>query len=120
MDKELKDNAQKKLTISQLKNGKLGESWTWLRNSDVMTMAGLTILGFCLIVGLFTRSAAVLSAIMLFSFYLAMPPLPGLPEAPGPEHSLIVNKNLIEVVALLAIASVPSGYWLGLERMLVL
>lgn len=118
LDKELKDTGQKKLTISQLKKGKLSEGWTWLRISDVMIMTGLTILGFCLIVGLFTRSAAVLSAIMLFSFYLAMPPLPGSPEAPGPEHSLIVNKNLIEVVALLAIASVPSGYWLGLDRLM--
>jgi len=117
LDKELKDTAQKKLTISQLKKGKLSEGWTGLRISDVMIMAGLTILGFCLIVGLFTRIAAVFSAIMLFSFYLAMPPLPGLPEAPGPEHSLIVNKNLIEVFALLAIASVPSGYWLGLDRL---
>ncbi|MGV2340437.1 MAG UNVERIFIED_CONTAM: hypothetical protein LVR18_42765 [Planctomycetaceae bacterium] len=52
---------------------------------------------------------------MIFGFYLAMPPLPGLPETPGPEHSLIVNKNLIEVFALAALACLPSGVWFGLD-----
>ena len=55
---------------------------------------------------------------MLFNFYLAMPPLPGVPAIPGPEHSFIVNKNLIEVFALLAIAALPSGIWFGLDRLL--
>mgnify|MGYP006874417586 FL=1 len=71
-----------------------------------------------LILGLFTRFAAVMAAFMLFSFYLAMPPFPGVPEIPGPEHSFIVNKNLIEVFALLAIAALPSGIWFGLDRLL--
>ena len=55
---------------------------------------------------------------MIFGFYLAMPPLPGVPEAPGPEHSFIVNKNLIEVMALLALACIPSGMWFGLDSVL--
>jgi hypothetical protein len=28
-----------------------------------------------------------------------------------------VNKNLIEVVALLALAALPSGQWFGLDRL---
>ena len=54
---------------------------------------------------------------MVFGFYLAMPPLPGVPEAPGPEHSFIVNKNLVEVLALMTLAFVPSGYWFGLDKL---
>ena len=81
-----------------------------------LTIVGLTCLGLLLIVGLFTRFSAVMAAAMLFSFYMAMPPLPGYPEAIGPEHSLIVNKNLIEVFALLAIAAFPSGYWFGMDK----
>ena len=76
---------------------------------------GLTILGGCLILGLFTRFSAIMAAVMLFMFYVAMPPWPGVPEIPGPEHSFIVNKNFIEVIALLAIASLPSGRWFGAD-----
>jgi uncharacterized membrane protein YphA (DoxX/SURF4 family) len=115
LEKDMKADAEALLSVEQLKRGKLGEPWTALRISDTLTIAGLTALGICLIVGLLTRFSAVLAAIMLFSFYLAMPPLPGLPPQPGPEHSLIVNKNLIEVFALLAIAAFPSGYWFGLD-----
>ena len=115
LEQSMKDDAQKMLSVEQLKRGAVSKPWTTLRISDLLTMAGLVILGFCLMTGLLTRVSAVLAAVMLFSFYMAMPPLPGLPEAPGPEHSLIVNKNLIEVVALLAIAAFPSGYWFGLD-----
>ena len=52
---------------------------------------------------------------MLISFYLVVPPWPGVPQPPGPEHSFIVNKNLIEALALLAIAAMPTGSWFGLD-----
>ena len=93
-------------------------AWSPQRTADWLTIAGLTCLGLLLIAGLFTRFSAFMAAIMLFSFYMAMPPLPGYPEAAGPEHSLIVNKNLIEVIALLAIAALPTGYWFGLDGLL--
>jgi uncharacterized membrane protein YphA (DoxX/SURF4 family) len=116
MDQALKSEAEELLTVEQLKRGAMKGPWTPLRVTDTLTIAGLTCLG--LIVGLFSRFAAVMAAVMLFSFYLAMPPLPGLPSmAAGTEHSLIVNKNLIEVVALLAIAALPTGYWFGLDHL---
>jgi uncharacterized membrane protein YphA (DoxX/SURF4 family) len=115
LDADLKKEAQSILTVNQLKLGSVPEPWTSLRFSDTVTILGLACLGIMLIVGLFTRFAATMAAIMLFSFYMAMPPLPGLPELPGPEHSLIVNKNLIEVFALLAIAALPTGLWFGLD-----
>ena len=47
-----------------------------------------------------------------------MPPFPGLPEAPGPDHSFIVNKNIIMAIALLAIALMPTGQWFGVDSLL--
>ena len=100
-----------------MQKGPVSQPWTTLRISDTLTIVGLACLGLLLIVGLFTRFAALMGAIMIFMFYMAMPPWPGLPEPPGPEHSLVVNKNLIEVLALIALATLPSGYWFGLDKM---
>ena len=33
-------------------------------------------------------------------------------------HYFIVNKNLIEMLACLAIASLPTGQWVGLDALL--
>ncbi|MCP4505564.1 MAG: hypothetical protein GY826_04125, partial [Fuerstiella sp.] len=118
MEAELKDAASKLLTVDQRSRGPVGEPMTVLKFADTMTIIGLTALGAMLITGMFTRFAAAAAAFMLFNFYMAMPPFPGVPELPGPEHSFIVNKNLIEVFALLAIAALPTGMWFGLDGVL--
>jgi uncharacterized membrane protein YphA (DoxX/SURF4 family) len=117
MEDELLDDAESLLTTDQMKRGPVSEPWTALRFTDTMTIAGLTILGTLLIVGLFSRFTALAAAFMLFNFYMAMPPWPGVPELPGPEHSFIINKNLIEVIALLGLATIPTGKWFGLDRL---
>lgn len=118
LDRELQDEAVNLLSVDQLQRGPLQQPLSVLKLVDLMTIAGLAGLGLLLISGLFTRFAAFSAAMMIFGFYLAMPPLPGVPEAPGPEHSFIVNKNLIEVLALLALACIPSGMWFGLDSLL--
>jgi uncharacterized membrane protein YphA (DoxX/SURF4 family) len=118
LEKELKTNAARLLTEKQLTMSPVSLPWTRMDWINIQTIAGLTALGFLLIGGLFTRTAATLAAGMLFMFYLAMPPLPGLPPAPGPEHSYLINKNLIEVFALLAIAAFPTGQWFGLDSVI--
>ncbi len=117
MDKELQEDALKIPEVSQLARGPLSPPLSPIRVVDLLTIAGLAGLGILLIIGLFSRFAAFSAAFMVLGFYLAMPPLPGVPDAPGPEHSFIVNKNLIEVFALLALASVPTGYWFGLDKL---
>ena len=118
LEDEMKEKAENLLSVEQLSKGSLPAPWTTLRISDLLTILGLTVLGACLILGLFTRFSALMAAIMLFMFYAAMPPWPGLPEVPGPEHSFIVNKTFIEVIALLAIACLPSGRWFGADGMI--
>jgi uncharacterized membrane protein YphA (DoxX/SURF4 family) len=94
-------------------------SWTELDWIDGITRYGLTIIGACLIVGLFTRSACLGGAAFLLLFYLAMPSLPWVPSNPRAEgHYLFINKNIIEMLALLALATTQSGRWLGLDGLL--
>lgn len=117
LEKDLKDDARKLLTSEQLALGPVALPKTKIDRINQQTIAGLTILGVCLIAGLLTRPAAVMGAVMMVMFYLPMPPWPGVPEAPGPEHSFIINKNLIEAIALLAIACLPTGQWFGVDSL---
>lgn len=115
---ELQLSATKLLNLEQIARGPSPQPASKIDSVNWQTIWGLTILGFCLIVGLFSRTAALGAAWMLLMFYLVVPPWPGVPEAPGPEHSFIVNKNFIEIVACLALASLPSGRWFGLDALI--
>jgi uncharacterized membrane protein YphA (DoxX/SURF4 family) len=80
---------------------------------------GLVALGGCLLLGFLSRASSLLLALLVLSFYLAMPPLPGWPESPRLEgHYLLINKTLIEVIALGALAFIPTGRWAGLDGLL--
>ena len=88
-----------------------------LANADLITMWGLTIVGACLILGLFTRLASVAGLGFILMFYLAAPPLIGYFYAIPSEGSyLIVNKNLVELAALVVILLTGSGRFAGLDR----
>jgi uncharacterized membrane protein YphA (DoxX/SURF4 family) len=92
---------------------------TNLDRINFVTRWGTTIVGACLILGLFTRISCVAGAAFLLMFYLAMPSLPWLPLNPRAEgHYFFINKNIIEMVALLALATTPSGKWLGLDGLI--
>jgi uncharacterized membrane protein YphA (DoxX/SURF4 family) len=82
---------------------------------DFQVRWGLVVVGIALLLGLFTRTACVIGAVLLLSFYLAVPPLPGVPEALRVEGYPYVNKNLIEILALLTLATTASGRWAGLD-----
>ena len=84
----------------------------WL---DRGMMYGLSAVGLCLMLGFLTPLAALGGATFLLSFYLSVPPFPGLPEGKVEGHYLFVNKNLIELIALLALAATPNGLWVGLD-----
>ena len=91
---------------------------TQLRQIDMATMYGLSAVGLCLMLGLFTPLAALGGAAFLLGFYLSMPPWPGLPEGVTEGHYRYVNKNLIEMLACLVLASTPNGLWIGLDAFL--
>jgi uncharacterized membrane protein YphA (DoxX/SURF4 family) len=92
---------------------------TNLDRINFVTRWGVTLVGACLMLGLFTRTSCVVGAGFLLMFYLAMPSLPWLPLNPRAEgHYLFINKNIIEMIALLALATTPSGKWLGLDGLI--
>jgi uncharacterized membrane protein YphA (DoxX/SURF4 family) len=92
--------------------------WDRLNWIDFATRWALVVIGVCLLAGLLTRTACVAGALFLLSLYVAMPPFPWLPPNPRAEgHYLYVNKNLIEMLALLALATTRSGRWLGLDSL---
>jgi uncharacterized membrane protein YphA (DoxX/SURF4 family) len=115
LDQELMTSAEELLTTDQLALGPAPEPWTPVRKINWRTMWGLTIFGLLLILGLCTRLSALGGAALLTLFYLAMPPWPGVQEIPSIEHNLFVNKVFVEMLALLAIAALPSGKWFGLD-----
>jgi uncharacterized membrane protein YphA (DoxX/SURF4 family) len=83
---------------------------------NFITRWGVTLVGVGLLMGLFTRTSCVVGAGFLLMFYLAMPALPWLPVNPRSEgHYLFINKNLIEMIALLTLATTHSGKWFGLD-----
>ena len=87
-----------------------------LNSVDFLNTWGLIAIGTGLILGLFTRVAALSGAILLFIYYLNNPPLIGLEYSVPTEGSyLIISKTLIESVALVAIAVFPSGLFAGLD-----
>ncbi|NOY37324.1 MAG: DoxX family protein [Chlorobi bacterium] len=83
---------------------------------DFLNTWGLTAIGLGLIVGLFTRTAAISGAILLLIYYLNNPPLIGLEySVPMEGNYLIVSKTLIEAVALFVLVVFPTDSVAGLD-----
>lgn len=110
--------AYKLLKPEQFSTGPVPEPDSKVHQINQMTMWSLIVLGVMLMTGFLSRLSALSAAGLLLLFYLPMPPWPGVPEAPGPEHSLIVNKNLIEVFACLGLTAIPTGRWIGVDALI--
>src|SRR5919112_981527 len=90
-----------------------------LDQANLITMYGLTIVGVLLILGLFTRLAAIGGIAFILLFYLCNPPFIGyFYSIPSEGSYLIVNKNLVELCALVVILATRSGLFAGLDRIL--
>jgi uncharacterized membrane protein YphA (DoxX/SURF4 family) len=90
-----------------------------VENIDRMTRWFLTIVGSCLIFGVFTRISALAAAGFLIMTYLAQPSFPWLPSPPISEGNYVfVNKNVVECLALFVLATVPTGRWLGIDGLI--
>ena len=92
------------------------KSWTPIDFIDWSTRWFLLVVGILLMVGLFTRLSCFAAAVFLLMTILTQPSVPWLPAPPVSEGNyLFVNKNVIEMVALLALMTTRSGKWAGLD-----
>ena len=90
-----------------------------LENANLITMWGLAIVGALLMLGLFTRFASLAGMAFILLFYFANPPFVGyFYSLPSEGSYLIVNKNLVELCALVVILVTGSGRFAGLDRIL--
>lgn len=85
---------------------------------DEFTMWTITVVGACLLAGFLTRPACIVAVGFLALTYLTHPPFPWYPLPPNTEgNPVFVNKNVIEALALLVVASFPTGKWLGIDAL---
>jgi uncharacterized membrane protein YphA (DoxX/SURF4 family) len=91
----------------------------FLKTLDVGTAWFLFGVGLTLLFGVLTRTSCVLAAGFLLLTYLSTPAFPWLPVPPNQEGSyFFVSKNVIEMLALFALATTPSGRWFGVDALL--
>jgi uncharacterized membrane protein YphA (DoxX/SURF4 family) len=105
-------------------NGLLGGFFRWLVSNETMMAVtdqlniwGLILIGLSLMLGVLIRPAAIGGMVLLAFYYMAYPPLFS-PAAGGAEGTyLIVNKNLVELLALAVIVGFPAAVW-GLDGLI--
>jgi uncharacterized membrane protein YphA (DoxX/SURF4 family) len=98
--------------------GPLPEQRTWLDLLEVLTTYSLIAIGFCLMIGLATRLAALGGAVFLLTAVV----LPQLswptvypPPPPSAGHAFLVNKEVIEMLVLVFLSVTAVGRWAGLD-----
>ncbi|MCJ7812756.1 DoxX family protein [bacterium] len=84
-----------------------------------MNIWGLIAVGLGLIIGCFTRIAAIAGMGLILLYYVCNPLFVGYYYSiPLEGNYLIVNKNLVELGALLVIAVTHTGWYLGIDRII--
>lgn len=83
---------------------------------DHLNIWGLIFIGLGLILGIFIRFASISGMILILLYYIANPPFTNYSFASEGNY-LIIDKNLIEFLALLVIAFIPTGSFFGLEKL---
>ena len=96
----------------------LAENEILLPIVNQLNIWGLLLIGLCLMLGLMTRTAAACGMALLALYYAASPPLFGTPSAGLEGHYLLVNKNLVELLALGVVIVFPAVA-LGLDGLWV-
>ena len=86
---------------------------------DFLNMWGLTLIGIALFLGLMTRPALIAGMVLLLLYYFAAPPFPAYSYAIPAEGSyLVVNKVLIEFMAMGVLFAFPTHTLFGLDRLI--
>lgn len=106
-------------------SGPLAKLFQWAVSSgtrvlwiDRTVKVALLLIGLSLLLGLFTRYGAVAALFFLSLFYLLYVPTLGVPQPNAEGTYLIVNKTLIEAVAIVVLLAFDTGRIAGLDLLL--
>ena len=84
---------------------------------DFLNEWGLVLIGLSLFIGLLSKPCKIFGIVLLSFYYLAYPPFASFGINTHVEGSYwIVNKNLIEMVALLVLYQFPSSHITGIDK----
>ncbi len=96
----------------------IAETPAVLQAVDVINIWALIIIGFSLMMGLLTRPMAIAGMALLFLYYIAHPPFIRLEfGVPTEGNYMIIDKNFVEMLALGALAFIPTGKFFGLDSL---
>jgi thiosulfate dehydrogenase (quinone) large subunit len=88
-----------------------------LKVIDFLNIWGLILIGLGLILGAFTRVAIISGIVLMIFYYLSHPPFVGLKYAvPSDGSYLVVNKMIIEALALGVLLVFPTWKEWGVDR----
>jgi len=86
---------------------------------DFLNVWGLILIGLSLFFGILVRYSSIFGILLLALYYVANPPFLGMEfGVPAEGQYLIVNKNLIELVALCVFLFIPARSLPGLDRLI--
>jgi len=85
--------------------------------SNYINIIGLTLVGLGLVLGSFSRIASIGGIVFLALYYLSHPPFIGAEYMMPTEGSYLwIDKNLIEIGALMVLIYFPTSHIIGLDR----
>lgn len=88
-----------------------------LKTVDFLNAWGLSLIGLSLILGLFSRYASRAGMILLGLYYLSHPAIYGISYLfPSDGSYFLVNKTIIEILALYVLSAFPTDDSVGMGR----
>ncbi len=111
--------AQSKWLFSSFFNW-ISETPSVLAAVDILNIWGLIFIGAGLILGIFTRWAAIAGMLLLALYYTANPPFMATSGMAMEGNYLFIDKNLVEFIALGVLAALPVHGLPGLDRIIYL
>lgn len=86
---------------------------------DFLNVWGLIAIGLGIITGLLFKVAAIAGALLILMYYLNSAPIIGIEYAmPSEGHNLIINRTLMEAVALTVLALFSTSKIFGLDALI--
>ncbi len=97
----------------------LAENEQTLNIVNYLNIWGLILIGLFLMLGLFSKQVTIAAILLLSLYYLSHPPFFNLDYAlPDAGNHWIVDKMLIEILALVVLLVFPTGKEIGLDRLI--